>query len=284
LKEVYEQFQTRCDEKKISLIFDVPANLRTSVVHSDQGMLLKILGHLLDNAIKFTNKGAVTFGVSNTKDVYTFFVSDTGAGISKEAYSTIFNHFVQEDNSNTRAYEGSGLGLSIVNGLVTLLGGTVEVVSEKGTGSTFSFTVPGEVKPSKTVSIPTTIASDEKNARPLILIAEDEDSNYRLMEIILKSSYEIVRAESGLEAVELCRSRPGIRLVLMDIKMPVMNGLEATRQIRQFNSDICIIAQTAYGLIGDREKAMEAGCNDYILKPIAKEKLLTLLQERCQFQ
>jgi len=282
LKKLYEQFQSRCAEKKISLIFDVPAYIHTSVVHADEGMLLKILGHLLDNAIKFTNRGAVTFGVSNTKEVITFFVSDTGVGINKEACATVFNHFVQEDNSNTRAYEGSGLGLSIVKGLVTLLGGDVEVVSEKGRGSTFSFTVPGELKSYKPITIPVPFAGDEKNVRPLILIAEDEDSNYRLMEILLKSTYEIVRAENGLEAVELCHSKPGIRLVLMDIKMPVMNGYEATQQIRQFNRDICIIAQTAYGLIGDREKAMEAGCNDYIIKPIAKDKLLAMLHERCQ--
>jgi len=284
LREVREQFQARCDEKKINLIFDVSENLRSSVIHSDQGMLLKILGHLLDNAIKFTSKGAVTLGVSNTNDICTFFVSDTGTGISKEAYSMIFKSFVQEDSSNTRAYEGSGLGLSIVNGLVTLLGGSVVVASEKGIGSTFSFTVAGKIRLSKPISISSPAANAEKNTRPLILIAEDEDSNYRLMEIILKSSYKVLRAENGLEAVNLCRSTPGIQLVLMDIKMPVMNGYEATRQIRQFDRDICIIAQTAYGLIGDREKAVEAGCNDYIIKPIAKDKLLTLLQERCLTQ
>jgi CheY-like chemotaxis protein len=111
-------------------------------------------------------------------------------------------------------------------------------------------------------------------------VAEDEDSNYRLMEIILKKQFDLVRAENGLEAVEICQSTAGLHMVLMDMKMPVMNGYEATRLIRQFNKDIYIVAQTAYGLIGDRENAIEAGCNEYILKPIGKERLLNLVTNR----
>ncbi len=279
-REVYEQFQPRCNEKKISLIFDVPEYLRKSVLHSDQGMILKILWHLMDNAVKFTDKGTVSFGISCTLDNCTFIVSDTGAGICIASLSKIFDHFVQEDNSITRVYEGSGLGLSIVNGLVNLLGGKIDLVSEKGVGSTFSFTVPMTAQSPGPKENEAPMAETTELGRPLVLVAEDEDSNYRLMEIILKKQFDLVRAENGLEAVKICQSTAGLHMVLMDMKMPVMNGYEATRLIRQFNKDIYIVAQTAYGLIGDRENAIEAGCNEYILKPIGKQRLLDLVTNR----
>ncbi|HZK69842.1 MAG TPA: PAS domain S-box protein, partial [Paludibacter sp.] len=141
IKLIKEQFHLRCREKKLILSFDLPEDIHSMTIYSDEGLLLKILIHLMDNAIKFTKSGEITVGVSAKDNFYEFFVRDTGKGIKKEYLSSIFKHFVQEDESNTRAYEGSGLGLAIVNGLVTLLGGSIRVDSEKGIGSTFTFNI-----------------------------------------------------------------------------------------------------------------------------------------------
>jgi len=232
------------------------------------------LEHLLDNAIKFTKSGTITIGSATKSDSAEFFVKDTGIGIKDDSLDSIFKHFVQEDDSSTRAFEGSGLGLAIVKGLVTLLGGTVNVVSVKGIGSTFRFVIPGTVFSKEREQQSDRPVESKTAHRHAILIAEDEDSNYRLMELMLKSSYEIIRAQNGLQAVDICRSREDLKLVLMDMKMPIMSGYEATREIRGFNKDLVIVAQSAYGLLGDRELALEAGCNEYLVKPISKERLL----------
>ncbi len=276
--EVKEKFHSRITEKGLNLKTDIPELIQFQKEDSDHAILVKILSHLVDNAIKFTKEGAISIGLKNVKDGVEFFVSDTGIGIKHESLSRIFNHFVQEDDSNSRAYEGSGLGLAIVQGLVELLGGTLRFESELGRGSTFAFFIPRENGSSRL--IPQQIASEKETniQRPLILIAEDDDSSFRLLERILKNSYQVLRAEDGNKAVEIIRQKPEVRLILMDVKLPGMNGYEATKLIRAFNKEVVVVAQTANGLAGDRERSLEAGCNDYISKPIHLKELTSMLQ------
>ncbi len=187
--------------------------------------------------------------------------------------------FRQADNSTTRGHDGSGLGLTIAKGLVTILGGQMYASSEKGIGSVFTFTIP--INNAEKYVSPEQIITTKKEIpkNPIILIAEDEESNYDYLAITLKIiGYSHIRVGNGAEAVEVCRQNPEISLVLMDIKMPVMNGDEATKQIRTFRPELPIIATTAFAQTGDEQRFKEAGCSDYISKPIKKSELLRLLQ------
>jgi CheY-like chemotaxis protein len=243
-------------------------------------LIRKTLNLLLGNALKFTEKGSITCGCNRNNGFVEFFVQDTGQGIAPKKLDIVFNIFTQEDTSNTRGYEGSGLGLSIAKGLVDLLGGTISVTSEKGQGSIFTFTVPY----SETEVTEITAPAEEKNGtvtgKPLVLLAEDEESNYLYMEVVLKKAgCDYLLAKNGVDAVAFCKQHPDITLVLMDIKMPVMNGLEATKLIREFRPELPIIATTAYAQTGDEQRFLSAGCDGYLAKPIQKEKILALLQK-----
>ncbi|MEI6277241.1 MAG: response regulator, partial [Prolixibacteraceae bacterium] len=197
----------------------------------------------------------------------------------------IFERFIQADIADVQARQGAGLGLSIAKAYVEMLGGKIWVESETGKGSTFYFTLPYHSEPeeknadSKVVSYKNVENYSHPEVHGLkILIAEDDDVSELLIAIEVKPFVnQIFRATTGVETIEVCRNNPDIDLILMDIQMPDLNGYEATRQIRQFNKDVIIIAQTAFGLFGDREKAIRAGCNDYISKPIKSMELKTLI-------
>ncbi|MEI7501612.1 MAG: response regulator, partial [Bacteroidota bacterium] len=173
-------------------------------------------------------------------------------------------------------------GLSITKAYVEMLGGIIRVDSEPGKGSIFYFTIPYNTKKQEQNPV-TNVVSSENVAVQMqnlkILIAEDDETSDMLITSILKkNNHEILHTETGIEAVEACRENPDIDLILMDIRMPGMGGYEATRQIRKFNKDVIIIAQTAYGLKGDQQKAIDAGCNEYLSKPIDKDELVRLMQ------
>jgi len=213
-----------------------------------------------------------------------FFVKDTGVGIPRNQHEIIFDRFRQGSESSDRNYEGSGLGLSISKSYVEMLEGKIWVESEEGKGSIFYFTIPcnDESTDNKVIND----AFTEKNrAFPIknlnILIVEDDDTSYSLLTRTLqKISSKVFRAKTGIHAIDVCRNNPDFDLILMDIRMPDMDGYEATRQIRKFNKDVIIIAQTAYGFSGDREKAIVAGCNDYISKPINNTLLYELIKKQ----
>jgi CheY-like chemotaxis protein len=209
-------------------------------------------------------------------------VKDTGIGIPKDRQEAIFERFVQADIADKMAYQGAGLGLSITKAYIEMLGGKIWVESEVGVGSTFYFTLPYKAEPVKEVVEQEFAVSDKTDlvGKLKILIAEDDDVSEMLLDKTVKMfGKEILKAGTGVEAVEACKNNPDIDLVLMDIRMPEMGGYEAIRRIREFNNDVVIIAQTAYGLSGDREKAIEAGCNDYVAKPIKKDELIGLIQK-----
>ena len=279
-KEIIEDTKYLCAEKNIGFKAVIPATPIDITLHSDSEFIRKTLNILLDNALKFTKQGSISCGYAITSGFLEFFVQDTGIGIAPDKLDIIFNMFSQEDASNTRGHEGSGLGLAIAQGLVKLLGGVIKVTSEKGKGTAFTFTVPYKVPAlPEEPSIAKTMASTD-TGQLLVLIAEDEESNYLYMEVVMKIlKINHLHAVNGAEAVELCKQNSKITLVLMDIKMPVMNGLEATQLIHEFRPELPIIATTAYAQTGDEHRFLAAGCDGYLAKPVKKESLLSLLQK-----
>jgi CheY-like chemotaxis protein len=244
---------------------------------TDRSRLRQILTNLLNNAIKFTNAGHIKFGYQRINNYLEFFVEDTGIGIPEELHEKVFEPFRQADLEITNRYGGTGLGLTISRRLVELLGGKIRVESRQGNGSVFYFTLPFEQNTLKnTAEEPKKIK--KKTYDMLVLIVEDDEVNYLFLETVLsKSNIKTIRAVNGIEAVEICAVNNDINLILMDIKLPFLNGYEATRRIKIIKPDLPIIAQTAYAMHEDREKALEAGCDGYISKPIITSELLKLI-------
>lgn len=278
-EEIYNDFLEVCKLKGLELNLLKDDTNDTLILNTDIEKLRKIVTHLLDNAIKFTSKGSITFGFEKHDEHLEFYISDTGSGIKPEAVNIIFDPFMQADVSSTRGYEGSGLGLSIASGMVKLMGGTLKFDSKRGIGSRFYFTLPFDENPVATIRKINETQKTEHTPNPLILVAEDDDSNYKYIEIVLLyASYQVIRAENGMQAVEYCRNNPEIQLVLMDIKMPSMDGFEATRQIRKFMPELPVIALTAHVTTEDEKAAIAAGCNEYVSKPVSKAKLLEIIK------
>ncbi|MBA4410559.1 MAG: hybrid sensor histidine kinase/response regulator [Odoribacter sp.] len=284
---IHTFFKPEMDKKRIQFFSKKSLPGKEAVINTDREKIYAILTNLVKNAIKYTDEGSIEFGYNLKTErqttVLEFFIKDTGIGIPKHMQEAIFERFIQADITDKMARQGAGLGLSISKAFVELLGGKIRVSSEEGKDSIFYFTIPYKSQP-HTKSDITTFVSDEgekgqiRNLKVLI-VEDDKISDLLILTMLKKISHQVLHSETGVEAIETCRNNPDLDLVLMDIKMPDMNGYEATRQIRQFNNDIIIIAQTAFGLSGDRGKAIEAGCNDYITKPINKDKLLPLIQK-----
>lgn len=280
LNDVFEKFKNASYEKNQILSIQIPTSENDLKLYADIDLLRKILYQLLDNAVKFTNQGTITFGYKKIGTEVHFFVKDTGIGIFEENQSHIFGYFVQENSASNRGYEGSGLGLPIAKGFVELLGGKIWLDSEIGKGSTFYFSIPIDNQfvgnhQERKIHYP----KINENKRT-ILIAEDDEINFIFINILLKHELvKILHAKNGIDAVKMCQDHPEIDLVLMDLKMPEMDGFEATRQIKLLNSTLPVIAVTAYSDSQDQEKAMQAGCDEFITKPIKKEYLFKKLKQ-----
>ena len=272
-------FSQEADSKGLKLIYN-DNNISSLKIKTDKPKLDSILSNLIKNAIKFTTEGTIEFGFSLNENRINLMVKDTGKGISRENQDAIFERFIQEDNSYNRGHEGSGLGLAICKNYANLLGGDIDVESEPGKGSTFYVSI--KHNPVETFNRKVDVALSNKKVLKSnsckILIAEDDELSFEFLNIILSGdNFEVVRAVDGKKALEIFNIDTGFDMILMDMKMPNMDGFEATREIRKLNSGIPIIAQTAFAFNGDRQKAMDAGCTDYISKPIVKEKLFELL-------
>jgi len=286
IEYINTHFKSEFEGKELQYSFKNTLSSKDSIIKTDREKITAILTNLINNAIKYTFKGSIEFGYNFKETGHTaflqFFVKDTGIGIPKGRQKAIFDRFIQADISDKMAFQGAGLGLSISKAYVEMLGGKIWVESEPGNGSTFYFTIPYNTEVQvesikKNVVFTKNIEGKMNNLK--VLIAEDDETSALLItKAIKKFCHEILYAENGIETIKECRKNPDIDLILMDIKMPEMNGYEATRQIRQFNKEVIIIAQTAYGLLGDKEKAIMAGCNDYITKPIKLDKLVALMQ------
>ncbi|MCM8569879.1 ATP-binding protein [Gramella jeungdoensis] len=284
IRYAYRLFKPDFEIKDLKVNCEMPLPDEKVTIITDGEKLYAILTNLVSNAIKYTPEGSIEFGytLNEKKGEFEFFVKDTGIGIPKDSQEAIFKRFVQAAISDRKAIQGAGLGLSITKAYVEMLGGRIWVDSKEGEGSSFHFTIPQKSVPEKTkksisqkhVSIP-----KELENLKMLIVEDDSISKLFVRKIIKDFIPEIKEAGNGLEAVETCRKNPDLDLILMDMQMPEMNGFEATRKIREFNKDIIIIAQTAYSFSSDKQKALEAGCTDYISKPLSRKKLLQKIQE-----
>ena len=264
-------------KENLDLILNIP-DKKGIVTYTDSGRLQQVLTNLISNAIKFTEKGYIEFGYAEEDNLIEFYVKDTGIGLNKDEQKQIFDRFKYDEETITRKYEGSGLGLTIAKGIVRLLGGKIWIDSEPGKGTTIFFTIPLEEVPMENIEevIIEEHTPFEFNWKgKLILVVEDDDVNFKFIEtILLENQAQVLRANNGLQAVELYQSINKIDLILMDIKMPEMDGFDATRKIRSVNRQIPIIAQTAFALEEDREKCLQAGCDEHVTKPIDIKDLM----------
>lgn len=261
--------------KGLQLIKSIPSDCESLVITSDFELLEKALLQLLNNAVKFTSKGGVTINLNKFCDHIIIDVCDTGVGIKKESQQLIFEYFRQESEGIGRFYEGNGLGLSIAKGIIELLGGNISVESKKDFGSTFTITLP-YLEQTEVVETVNILKPQNTNIRtPHLLIAEDDESNMYLLEMLFmdKANVKLYKASNGMEAFDLCKKHREINIVLMDLKMPVIDGYTATAMIKAYNPHIKIIALTAYAMSGDERKALNIGCDDYISKPVDFETL-----------
>lgn len=284
IEYIHTFFKPEAKQKGIQLNISKLLSPKDTFIKTDREKIYAILTNLVKNALKFTNEGSVEFGCERKGEYLEFFIKDTGLGISKSHKKIIFERFRQANETITRSHEGSGLGLAISKAYVEMLGGKIWVESEEGEGSAFYFTIPfnSEYEPEEIVSEKADSAIKEENkVKDLkVLIVEDDAISKLLITIAVKPySKEIIKVSNGFEAIDACRNNPDIALVMMDINMPEMGGYEATKQIREFNKDLVIIAQTANGMQGDRDDAIAAGCTDYISKPINITTLGELIQK-----
>ena len=247
---------------------------------TDEAKLHQILTNLINNAIKFTKSGNIDFGYEMKDKYIQLYVKDSGIGIPAELFESIFDRFIQAEQTMVKNYEGAGLGLAISKGLVELLGGKIWVESEVSIGTTFFFTLPynhcGVVTPidNNYVEIPL------KHSRGKVLIAEDDWISYQyLKRLLVKHDITVIHVENGKQAVDMVRDTPDINLILMDIRMPVMDGIEATIQIKEMRPDLPIIAQTAYAFEDEKSKILAIGCDEYLPKPLDNIKLNALISK-----
>jgi len=281
LREAFKNYDRLCHEKDLTIFLEIPEKYENLNVSSDREIFQKALNHLLDNAIKFTQSGSIKFGLKNNKGQLEIFVTDTGAGIRKHSLENIFNPFNKGDQMLTWQSDGSGLGLPIAKGMIELLGGNIHVKSEERKGSTFSIVIPSWSQSLIELSPKGAEDSKKTNRKPLILVAEDDETNFFYLNALLRfeTGAEVIHASNGREAIEMVKAKPEISMILMDVKMPEIDGLEATRQIKKIRKDLPIIAITAYSMSGDKERVLSSGCDGYISKPINKRSLIEKMEE-----
>jgi PAS domain S-box-containing protein len=270
----------------VELLIKVDEADKDVVFYSDGERLKQVLNNLLNNAAKFTDKGFIEFGykIIDHSNIF-FFVRDSGPGIPESMKDKIFERFIQLESQNIKDHRGAGLGLAICKNIVNLMGGEIWMESTQGKGSDFFFQLPMREVPPEFERASEKTSQDKKLVRRdwkdrKILIAEDDESNYLYLSEMLKNTgAKILWAKNGLEAINLAESEESIDCILMDIKMPEISGLEATKYIVRVRPEVPIIAQTAFAMDGDKEKCIGAGCCAYISKPVDSEKLLNLIEK-----
>jgi signal transduction histidine kinase/ligand-binding sensor domain-containing protein/CheY-like chemotaxis protein len=286
LNELYHRYTEEIKSREKSFLdFRLSVNLKDNSlsIESDALRLKQVLSKLLDNAIKFTDAGHITLGCTLEKNKIMFFVEDTGIGLSEDKKEIIFELFRKVEDNKLRLYRGTGLGLSLSQNLVKLMGSEIKVESEVNKGSRFYFYLPFKWK--NRVIEPAAVGTDNDLLKPIwegksILVVEDDPSNFMLIHEILKTTgIKIIQAENGDEALKILSSGNSPDIIIMDVKLPGIDGYETTRRIRESNKEIPIIANTAYAMEGDRNKSIEAGCNEYISKPTDRKLLINLINK-----
>ena len=288
LHDIYNEFHADTQVKNrtnLQFRLKLPTPENRVLVTADPARLKQIFVNLISNALKFTPDGFIEVGFTREKDdAVRFHVRDTGIGIEEDKKEIIFERFRQIDESHTREYGGTGLGLAICQNLLELMGSELSLSSSVGQGSEFSFVLPCKVTRGERKTVPGEKPAAGKPTLDLqgkkILIAEDDGSSYLFLETLLnRFAAQIFWAKSGKQALDILNKNKQIDLVFMDLRMPVMDGISATKKIRRKFPDIPIIAQTAYAQVTDRKLALESGCNDYLSKPISQEELTSLLRK-----
>lgn len=263
----------------IQLVYNQNSYTDNLTIATDYHLLMQLMMILLKNAIKFTAQGYIEYGTRLRDGEFVFYVKDTGIGIAEGNHELIFEKFRQVDESSTREFGGVGIGLTIAKGLISMLNGRIWVESVLGEGSCFNLGFKQDELIANSLGDDSLLKSNVFKGKK-ILVVEDEESNYYLLLGSLKLiGVEVEHAYNGLEALTLLKENPSVDLILMDLKMPIMDGFLASTAIKAMLPHIPIIAQTAYAMVGDREKALAAGCDDYIAKPIRREALLELLRK-----
>ncbi|GAB3334850.1 hypothetical protein GCM10027429_16640 [Marivirga atlantica] len=272
------QRNSKAEIKSIKGLADEESHIIT-----DCHRLTQILINLLTNALKFTKEGAITIAYEQKEDTLQFYVRDTGIGIPADQQENIFKRFSQTDQSGRNVKEGSGLGLSIVKGLLKLMEGEIWVESELGKGSCFYFSIPHNPTdtPTKNIASKTPLNKKFKALQDaVVLVVEDNEVNRFLLEAYLKDHIgKIIEAYNGQEAIELVKSHNDIDVVLMDINMPIMDGYEAVKLIKEYNSDITVIAQTGHAMEAEIQELKKSEFDDYLIKPVDEFKLLEMLKK-----
>lgn len=283
-QDLKQMFKFRCPDS-VNMVWNSPNMMVT--LNTDENRLIQVFSNLISNALKHTANGSITYGyrLVNDGQEVEFYVSDTGSGISPEDLPTIFETYVSKDAETMQ--NGYGLGLPLSKIIIEKMGGTISVNSELGKGSTFTFILPFDgtigglqknsriTTNSRTIRVSTKTNSDDMK---LILVAEDEDSNFELVRIVLAKRYRLIRAKNGIEAVTFSEDeKPD--LILMDIRMPDMNGLDATRIIKEVNHDVPIIALSAYAFDENIREAKNAGCDGFLAKPFRVEDLIEVVNK-----
>ena len=284
--EVYSSHIRKAHKKGLTIHLNKSLNDSESTIISDKEKLNKVLDKVMDNALKYTTNGQIDISYRTEKETLKLYIKDTGIGITTKKKETIFEPFRQENTSLSRQYGGLGVGLAIAKHYTILLGGDITFESIENNGTTFTISLPfNPVLKNKDMSDTANRINDLPNNQQNfpILIVEDEVINHMLLEAILEDqtdiNYTCIHAKNGQEAVNIIKANKEINLILMDLKMPIMDGFEATRKIKDLRAHIPIIAQTSYSTEHDKKMALEAGCDEFITKPINKERFLELINK-----
>jgi len=280
LHEMFLSQRNKLKKENIAIKFTLLSDKKYQYISTDKGKLRQIFINLINNALKYTDQGEIEFGcIKDKQGNIKYFVSDTGVGIPKHKQNIIFDRFIQLQSDKTKSIEGAGLGLSIVKGLIEFLGGNISIQSAKGKGSKFYFSIPYNILQSvKKEQVESGVEPELDWSSYSVLIVEDNVYSYELMkEILYKTGIQINLAKCAEESIEIIKSGRHIDIILMDVKLPGMDGFEATTILKELNPKIKVIAQTAYATSIDRKYALSVGCDDFITKPIYRKKLLLMM-------
>jgi CheY-like chemotaxis protein/two-component sensor histidine kinase len=284
MKLLYDQYSLKVTQKGVTIRYKTMFSDEDALILTDEPKLTTILSNLISNAVKFTAHGLIDFGYTLNENKLVFHVKDTGIGIPLDMYEEIFKRFRQVGADEFGPDSGgTGLGLAISKHYIELLGGKIWLTSQQGKGSVFSFTIPYKkaspaVKKQHQTIIETGAGHEEKAT---ILVVEDDDASFLyLKELLSLLNVTVIRAINGTDAIHSCQSHQDIKMVLMDLKLPEVDGFEATRQIKTFRPDLPVLAQSAYISENDKKKAFASGCCDYISKPIDKQSFMAKIMER----
>jgi len=284
VNEIIEEARQVIKRNEKSIILNVKNYFEDigDLIFTDRIWLKRVLNHLMDNAVKFTLEGSVEFSYLLENQNIVFKIRDTGIGINKENLGHIFEEFRQEFDGHHRPFEGLGIGLTLAKEVIERMGGKIFVESEKGVGSEFSFSIP--YRPAGSTKAKVAILNNEhliKNidwsSKKCLLVDDNKDVLIYLNRILTDTGVAIITARSGFEALAIIKANPDIDVVLLDMQMPEMNGIEATKEIRKIRKNLPIIAQTAFIFEDDKDIILEAGCDACLIKPIRREHLLTVM-------